>query len=54
MARKGDCWNNIAIESAPIAEEFFKAQVKRNQDTQNPPGNKLKDEINYASQDSSI
>ena len=30
-------------ESSPIAEEFFKALVKCNQDTQNPPRNKLKD-----------
>ena len=35
-------------ESSPIAEEFFKALVKRNQDTQNPPRNKLKDAIDYA------
>ena len=35
-------------ESSPIVEEFFKALVKRNQETQNPPRNKLKDAIDYA------
>ena len=32
----------------PIVEEFFQALVKRNQDTQNPPRNELKDAIDYA------
>lgn len=35
-------------QSRPIAEEFFKELIKRHQDTQNPPRNKLKDAIDYA------
>lgn len=35
-------------QSRPIVEEFFKELIKRPQDTQNPPRNKLKDAIDYA------
>ena len=35
-------------QSRLIVEEFFKELIKRHQDTQNPPRNKLKDAIDYA------
>ena len=35
-------------QSRPIVEEFFKELTKRNQNTENPPRNKLKDAIDYA------